>query len=428
MTPQVPPRLVLNFATRPAADVDNTVMTMLSHSNAMGIRRRDLIHSMVAVTLGWAFEAYDFMLFPMLAVPIMGSFGAGKVEFGLMVSLGLLGTMVGGTLTGMLADRLGRKTALALSLIIYGLGTVALALAPSLVVVAPARFVVGFGLGAEWSTGMALISEVAPPDLRGRAVGLVQSGWPLGVLIAIATVRYLYPVLGWRGCFLAAALPVVLVVYIMLRVPESGVWKRRKERGGVPLAELFRRGTVRTTLTALLMNILAMFSYWMFWTWVPTYLYEVRGLSVVRSAEWLVTTQVGAWLGYVTYGYLQDSIGRRPAWTLFTAAEALAILVYLSPIPAGHLLWLGLVLGYFTGYWSGFGALLSEVFPTRIRGTALGFIFNAGRAVNFVSPLAIAVLSETYGWTWALSLASAAALGASALVWAFPETRGKVLD
>lgn len=273
------------------------------------------MHTIVVVMLAWSFEAFDFMLFPMLAVPIMAELGFGRVGFGALISFGLLGTMFGGVVSGMLADRVGRRLVLFLSLLVYGLGTLIIAYAWGFEAMVAGRVIVGFGLGAEWSTGMTLISEVVEPRLRGRAVGIAQSGWPLGVLLAIFVVTYFYPVIGWRGCFLIALLPVLLVVYIGLKVPESGVW--RSGRGsGLTLVEILRGRLARRTLLALAMNVFAMFSYWMFWSWVPTYLYEVRGLSVIKSAEWLISAQVGAFLGYLVYGYLQDMVGRRAVWSV----------------------------------------------------------------------------------------------------------------
>ncbi|RLE79971.1 MAG: hypothetical protein DRJ51_06715 [Thermoprotei archaeon] len=387
--------------------------------------------TIVAVMLGWIFEALDFMLLPLLAVPIMGELSLSKMDFSYLISVGLLGTVLGGVLAGMLADKFGRRKVLYSSLLMYSLGTIMLSLSQSFQVASVARLIIGIGLSAEWSTGMALISENVPAKCRGKAVGLAQSGWPVGVMLAILMVMEVYPHIGWRGCFLAAVLPVPLIIFLISRSPESKLWlsRGRETRTKIPLTELFKKPYVKTTLLALLMNVLAMFSYWMFWSWIPTYLYEERGLDVVKSAEWLITTQVGAWLGYISYGYFQDRVGRRPAWAVFTATEALAIFIYLSPgITKDMLLFLGFILGYFTGFWSGFGALLSELFPTRIRSTALGFVFNAGRAINFISPSLVALLSSIYGWNTALSTASIAALLASLIIWAFPETRGKELD
>ena len=157
-------------------------------------------------------------------------------------------------------------------------------------------------------------------------------------------------------------------------------------------------------------------------------MYEVRGLSVVKSAEWLIFAQVGAFLGYLVYGFLQDMLGRRTVWSVFTATEAAMILLYVwLPLSPQEAVVVGGLLGFFTGYWSGFGALLSEIFPTRVRGTALGFVFNVGRAINFVSPIVVAYLSQVYGWSAALALAAAAAFAASLMIWAFPETKGREL-
>jgi len=380
--------------------------------------------------LCWSFEAFDFMLFPMLAVAIMKDLSFGKIRFGTLISSGLLGTMVGGIASGMLADKIGRRKILVALLLIYGLGTLSIALAKDYLTMFLGRFVVGFGLGAEWSTGMTLISEIIKPELRGRAVGIAQSGWPLGVLTAIAMVMYVYPVFGWRGCFLLALIAVIAIAILTLGIPESSLWKEdvRKEVVKVTLLEIMKGKLGKRTLVALIMNIFAMFSYWMFWSWIPTYLYEVRGMNIVKSAEWLISTQVGAWIGYVSYGYLQDYIGRRVSWSFFTMVEAAIITLFvLYPLVGAYAILLGLLLGYFTGYWSGFGALLSELFPTHVRNTALGFIFNTGRAINFVSPIIVAWLSEVYGWTLAFIIAACSALIASTMVWLFPETKGAEL-
>jgi len=388
---------------------------------------KEALNTVVAVMLCWSFEAFDFMLFPMLGVAIMHDISLTKVSFGTLISSGLLGTMVGGIISGVMADRLGRRKVLITLLLVYGLGTLAIALAKDFTTMFLGRFIVGFGLGAEWSTGMTLISEIIRPEMRGRAVGLAQAGWPLGVLMAISMVIYVYPSLGWRGCFLLALVAVVFIAYLMLKVPESELWMEasKKTPSKVSLIEILKGELGRKTILALTMNVFAMFSYWMFWSWIPTYLFEARGMSIVKSAKWLVITQVGAWAGYTSYGVLQDHLGRRVSWSLFTCIEALAITLFvLYPLVGSEAILIGIVLGYFTGYWSGFGALLSELFPTYVRNTALGFIFNTGRAINFVSPIIIAWLSDVYGWTAALMAASLSALAASLMVWTFPETKG----
>ena len=388
-----------------------------------------LKRTVAVVTFAWSFDALDFMLLPLLSIPIMTDFNLSKTSFSLLISIGLLGTVIGGIVSGALSDIFGRKKMLAVSLIIYGVGTLLLAFSRNFVEAFMARLLIGFGLGSEWSTGMALVTEQAPPEKRGMLVAIVQSGWPMGVLLAITYVIFIYPVASWRGCFLAAILPALLTVYVIKSIEESRKWKEKREKGGTFIG-LFKREHVKKTILALTLNIFAMFSYWMFWSWLPTFLYEKRGISVVKSAEWLITTQLGAWIGYITYGILQDNYGRRPTWCLFTAMEATLMLTYIWIASTNQTLAiaLGLLLGYFTGFWSAFGALVSELFPTNIRGSALGFIFNAGRAINFVSPIIIAWLSEQYGWLVALSLAAISAYIASILVWTLPETKSKILE
>lgn len=370
------------------------------------------------------------MLFSMLALPIMRDLHLNPLQYGAVMSTALLGTVAGGILIGMLADKIGRVKVLALALLIYASAATSMLAAQTYNHLLAAAALIGFGLGSEWSTGMTLISELVPPEKRGLAVGIVQSGWPLGVLAAIADTILVYPAYGWRAAFAAAAAPAIIVLAMTLHIQESPLWlKHRREAPTIPLTQLFKKPLIKNVAIALAIDVLAMFSYWLFWSWVPVFLAAEKGLTVVKSAEWLTTTQIGAWLGYISYGYLQDRLGRRPTWTIFLTAEATTIILYtLLPTPPHLLLPLGLLLGYFTGYWSGFGALLSELFPTKIRSTALGFIFNTGRGINFASPLIAAYLSQLYGWAAALSTAAIAAYTAATLVWLFPETKAKTLD
>lgn len=273
----------------------------------------EALHTIVAVMLGWAFEAFDFMLFSMLAIPVMTTLNIDRIAFGLAISAGLIGTVIGGIGSGILADKFGRVKVLMASLLIYGAATIGIALSRTFYELLLFRFIVGLGLGAEWSTGMTLVAEIVPAEKRGFAVGLVQSGWPLGVLIAIADTILIYPIFGWRAAFAAASIPVLLVIYVRSKVPESTLWlqSKDKEKHRISLLYLFSRKLVSRTLIGLAIDVLAMFSYWMFWSWVPVFLAKERGFTVVRSAEWLIITQVGAWLGYISYGYLQDKLGRR---------------------------------------------------------------------------------------------------------------------
>lgn len=393
---------------------------------------RKHIYTMLAVLLGWAFEAFDFMLFSMLAIPIMKSLGIERVEFGLAISIGLLGTVVGGMLIAPLADNYGRVKVLLLSLLLYVLATLGIALSYSYHQLLLFRFLIGLGLGSEWSTGMTLVAETIPRQRRGLAIGIVQSGWPLGVLFSIIDTVAIYPLFGWRVAFAIAALPAFLVLFMTTRLNESELWLTKnveKKDSKISILKLFAKPYLPKVLIGLTIDVLAMFSYWMFWSWIPVFLSQERGFTVVKSAEWLASTQIGAFLGYISYGYLQDKLGRRPTWTFFTAVEATMIILYTLFVKEENaLLALGFFLGYFTGYWSGFGVILSELFPTEIRSTALGFIFNTGRGINFISPIIVAILSTYWGWSVALSTAALAAYTTSILIWLFPETKAKQLE
>ena len=391
--------------------------------------------SLVAGGLGWMLDAMDVMLYSMVLAHLMRDLGMSKAEGGLLNSLTLLASAIGGLGFGFLADRIGRTRALMASILVYSVASGACALSQSIVQLGMCRFVLGLGMGGEWATGAALIAETWPAEHRAKALGLMQSTWAIGEMVAAGVVALVLPRFGWRAVFLVGVLPALIVLWIRRDVPESEIWLRRTATSASgSLRTLLRKDLRRNALLATSMNACAMFGYWGLFTWIPAYLSLPvseggRGLGLMKTTTWLIAMGVGKWLGYALFGFFADAVGRRRSYvTYLLAAAALVPLYGITRDP----LWL-LVLGPFvaffgTGFFSGFSAIASELFPTEIRATAMGFTYNLGRGLSAVAPAVIGVLATRYGFGAAFVLLAGAFLAAALLALGLPETKGRRLE
>jgi MFS family permease len=388
---------------------------------------------------GWMLDACDVMLYAFALSAIREELGLSAATAGALASVTLLTAAFGGVVLGALADRFGRVRMLGWSIVLYSFGTAMCATADSALELALWRGVVGLGLAGEWATGSVLVAETWPPAHRGKGIGLMQSGWALGYLLAAALAAIVLPLWGWRALFLIGALPALLVVWLRRRVPEPAVWVATRAAtarpGHDPLLgwlQLLRPPLLGRVVVATALATSLLWAYWGLFTWIPTYLASTSGagLGLVGSALWIAPMQLGAFCGYIGFGFLADRFGRRPVFATFVAAAALLVPLY--ALAGGERWWLlalGPLLGFFGhGYWSVFGALLAELFPSSVRAGAQGFCYNAGRAVSALAPWAIGALSATYGLGPALAVTAVGYLLAAGLVWLLPETRGRVLE
>jgi MFS family permease len=391
--------------------------------------------SLVAGGLGWMLDAMDVMLYSMVLAHLMRELAMDKGTAGLLNSLTLLASAAGGLLFGFFADRVGRTRALMLSILVYSLASGACGLSTSIVQLALFRFVLGLGMGGEWTTGAALIAETWPAEHRGKALGLMQSTWAIGEMIAAGVVALVLPAFGWRAVFFVGVLPALVVFWIRRDVPESEIWLRQQGAGGAGSVRLlWRRDLRRNGIVATAMNACAMFGYWGLFTWIPAYLslpveQGGRGLDLMKTTAWLVIMGVGKWLGYALFGFFADSVGRRRSYvTYLLAAAALVPLFGMARTPF-WLLVLGPFVAFFgTGFFSGFGAIASELFPTEIRATAMGLSYNVGRGLSAAAPVVVGLLANRFGLGSAFFLQAAAFLAAALLALALPETRGRQLE
>jgi MFS family permease len=400
---------------------------------------------LLAGALGWLLDAFDVMLYAMVLAHLMTHFGMEKDMAGLLQSLTLVASAAGGLLFGYLADRVGRTRALMASILVYSLASGACGLAQSIVQLGLFRLLLGLGMGGEWTTGAALVAESWRAEHRGKALALMQSSWAIGeglaaavagALLALGTLRLGASVElpAWRAVFFVGVLPALLVFWVRRRVSEPPLWQAHRSRvERVSLRRLWKPDVRRLGIIATLMNTATLFGYWGLFTWIPAFLSLPvaeggRGLTITKTTLWLALMGVGKWLGYVLFGYFADSWGRKKSYIGYLVIAAAIVPLYAwlrSPVA---LLAVGPLVAFFgTGYYSGFGAIASELFPTEIRGTAMGLSYNLGRAVSAAAPFLTGVLALRYGLGAAFLIPSAAFLLAAALASRLPETRGREL-
>ena len=386
-----------------------------------------------AATLGFLLDAMDVLLYVFALQTIRAEFGLSNAQAGLVNSATLFASAAGGILAGILADRIGRKPALILTILVYSLACGGAATSRSLAELIFWRALVGLGLGGEWAAGAVLVAESWPDEHRGKAIAVMQSGWALGYMLAAVVSGLILPRFGWRILFLVGVLPALLTLFVRRKVSEPGLWRRRT--AGASLAALFRPPLRRRVLTATALATSVLFGYWGLFSWLPGFLSAPpeeggAGLSIPHTSGWVFLMQTGAFAGYLSFGWLADRAGRRTAFVLYMAVAAVLVPVYgRLPDWAGssadsYLLLLGPLLGFFgTGYFSLFGALLAELFPTALRGAGQGFCYNAGRALSALAPYAVGRAADRIGIGAALALNSAFFLAGGILIFALPETR-----
>lgn len=393
--------------------------------------------ALAAGFLGWMLDSFDVMLYALVLAALMSDLGMDKPTAGLLGSVTLVASAIGGLVFGIVADRLGRTRALIASILIYSVFTAACGFAQTVMQLAVFRIFLGLGMGGEWASGAALVSEWWPAEHRGKALGFMQSAWAVGYGAAALVTALVMPVWGWRAVFFVGVLPALLTIWVQKRVEEPAIWREgrlapKASRGS--LADVFRAPLVKLTIPVTLMNAFTMFAWWGFNQWIPAYLALPAdqggiGLSTTTMSGFVIVMQVGMWFGYVTFGFISDAFGRKRTYVVYLLAAAVLLIGYSLTRSGLALLLLGPVVAFFaTGYFSGFGAVTAEIYPTAIRATAQGFTYNMGRLASAVAPFAVGSLAASSGFGIAFSIAAGAfVLAAVTWIW-IPETRGRTLQ
>ena len=374
-------------------------------------------------------DAMDVLLFVFAVNSIRSQFGFSAAQAGLASSFTLAFSAAGGIGFGILSDRIGRAKCLIWSIIIYSVASAGTAMSWNLASLLFWRAAIGIGLGAEWSAGAVLVAETWPAEHRAKAVGIMQSGWALGYMLAAGMAAWILPRWGWRVLFLSGLFPALFAVLIRKHVQEPAIWKAQQRAPRARLGDLFRGQLLRRTLCGSALATSVLFAYWGLFTWIPGFLSASisrggAGLSVVSTSGFVIPMQLGAFAGYVAFGWLADRFGRRPAFVAYVIGAAVITPVYGATRDPQLLFVLGPVIGFLgTGFFSLFGSMLAELYPTALRGTGQGFVYNIGRGLSSMAPWTVGFFADRYGMGTALGLNSAFFLLGAALIFTLPETR-----
>ena len=279
---------------------------------------------------GWVFDFYDLVLFTFLIAPIQASLGFSAEMLSLCLGISLFATGLGGIIFGALGDKYGRRKVLQWTIIIYSIGTCLCAFTWSFYSLVLFRFITGLGVGGEWATGQIYISETFPDNLRAKYGAFMQSGAPVGVILASIVGGLVTPIIGWRLTFLVSIIPAIMVIFIRRYLKESDVWINNKDQYVnkniiQEFKELISIEHRKIFLISLILCIFGMSAYWFTYSWLPTYLADERGFALIGSAIGVIIIQLGAFVGYTSFGYVAERLGRRPAFAIYSFIMAISI-------------------------------------------------------------------------------------------------------
>ena len=424
----------MSIPSNAAESVEDTSLTGFYKDMTVPERR-----TFWACATGWALDGMDFMIYPLVIGTIIKMWNVDAGTAGLAGTVTLLASALGGWGAGSLADRIGRVRTLQLTIIWFSFFSLLCAFAQDFQQLLIFRALLGIGFGGEWAAGAVLMGETIRAQYRGRAVGSVQSGWAVGWGIAVLAQAALFSFLpaeqAWRWMFAVGALPALLVLYLRTYVKEPDVAAQTRARvaakGESPsILEIFKGPILKVTVLASLVATGCQGGYYAITFWVPRFLTTERNLSIVSSTGYLSALIIGSFAGYLVGAWFSDKYGRRSLFLVFSLGAMAVVLAYTQLPLSNELLWvLGFPLGFFaSGYFSGMGAFLTELYPTRLRGSGQGFCYNFGRGIGALFPFLVGYLSQTTTLANAICIFAVVAYAVFFLAaYALPETRGKVL-
>jgi putative MFS transporter len=418
---------------------------------------------LVGSGVGWALDAMDVGLISFVIAALAVTWPDDTGAFGWVASAGFLGMAIGASVGGLLADRIGRRQVFAFTLLLFGLATGLSALAWSVGVLIALRFVVGLGLGAELPVASTLVSEFAPPRIRGRVIVILESFWAVGWTVAALIGYFVIPTseVGWRWALALGAVPAVYAVVIRLGMPESVRFLETKGRVGeaeatvrrferaagvdspaiAPSADvaptrsapprlsgLFARPIRRQTISLWIVWFCVNFSYYGAFIWLPTIL-VASGFDLVRSFGYTLIITLAQLPGYAVSAVLVEKWGRNRTLATFLVGSAVAATLFGLASAEWQVIGAGMLLSFFNlGAWGALYAVTPELYPTPLRGTGTGWAAGVGRIASIIAPLVVPVLLNTASATVVFVLFAAFFVVAAVAALGLADKRGKSLD
>ena len=381
---------------------------------------------LVVTGLGWMFDAMDTGLIAFIMPRLSQSWQLTAPEKAWVVSIGFVGMAIGAVLAGGIADRIGRKTVFATTLVVYSIATALCGLAPDLTWLLVFRFVVGFGLGGQLPVAVSLVSEYVPARVRGRFIVLLESFWGLGWLLAALVAFFVIPAYGWQIAFILCGIPALYVFYIWRKIPESipylinrgrieeahKIVCRLEKEAGIPVVEkievapvaekhnvsftqLWSRGLAKRTIMLWLIWFGIVYSYYGIFTWLPSLL-EQHGFSIVKSSKYTLILILAQLPGYMAAAWLIEKLGRKATLSGFIAACAICAYFFGQASSDGLIILWGCLLSFFNlGAWGVLYSYTPEQYPANIRAFGSGWASAIGRVGGIVAPMVVTQMMTT---------------------------------
>lgn len=390
--------------------------------------------ALLGSAVGYAMDGFDLLILGFMLTAISADLGLTPAQGGSLVTWTLIGAVAGGIIFGALSDKYGRVRVLTWTIVLFAVFTGLCAIAQGYWDLLIYRTIAGIGLGGEFGIGMALAAEAWPARHRAKASSYVALGWQVGVLAAALLTPLLLPVIGWRGMFLVGIFPAFVAWFLRARLHEPEVFTRKLEREKPkqsPFKLLIKDSkTAKVSVGIVVLTSVQNFGYYGIMIWLPNFLSKQLGFSLTKSGLWTAVTICGMMAGIWIFGRLADKIGRKPSFLIFQAGAVISIIAYSQLTDPTAMLFAGAALGAFVnGMMGGYGALMSEAYPTEARATAQNVLFNLGRAVGGFGPVVVGAIVSAYSFQIAIAfLATIYVLDMLATIFLIPELKGKALE
>lgn len=372
----------------------------MDNTSSMSTNQKWVLASMSS---GFLLENMDVMFLSFSLSEIIAQMHISSAAGGWIGTFTNLGMFFGGALFGLLGDRIGRVKTFSYTIFLFAIATGLTYFAHNITALYALRFLAGIGAGGEYGVGIALIAENFPANQIGRASSVAAVGGQIGSIVAALLAAWIIPAYGWNTLFLFGVVPVVLTYFVRRHVKESNEFlaahkKAEETSEKISFGRLFETPRLALqTLGMMLMTIVQIAGYFGLMNWLPSIVQKKQGMSVSGSSYWMIATIVGMSIGMMVFGTIMDKIGPRWAFGIFLLGSAVVVFAIVNVTSYWAMLLAGALTGFFSnGMFGGYGAVISQLYPTEIRSTANNLIMNTGRAIGGFSSVIIGALMDHY--------------------------------